>query len=87
MLFEESNDLLQVVELPNSQLQSCVVVDHDGACSEELLQSLEGGSVSFVLNDPKFWQYLPAGRHLWLSVDGDTETAFAFRETNHPIRC
>ena len=87
MLLEESDDLSQVRQLSNSQLPPCVVIDHDVSCSEESLQLFKGGLVAFVLDYPEFWQDLPAGRHPWLLVDGDTETAFAFRETNHPIRC
>ena len=85
VLLEESDDLHQVGKPPYSQLHPSVVVYHDGSCSEELLYSLEGGFVAFVLNDSEFWQNLPAGRHLWLLVYGDTETAFTFRETNHPV--
>ena len=86
MLLEDSDDLLQVGQLSDSQLPSCVVIDYDGSCSEESLKFLEGGLVAYVLDNPEFWQNLPAGWHLWLFVDGDTEATFTFRETNHPIR-
>ena len=85
MILKESRGPLQVCQLSDSKLESCVVVDHDVSCSEELLQPFQGGYVAFVLYDPEFWQNLPAGRHFWLSVDGDTETTFTFRETNHPL--
>ena len=61
VVLEELDDLLQVFELPDSQFHPRVVVHDHGSCSEELLQSVQGGSVAFVLNNPEFWQDLPAG--------------------------
>jgi len=59
LFLEEADDLPQVIELANSKFQPCVVVDHDLACSEELLQPFEDCFVALVLDDSEFWQNLP----------------------------
>ena len=87
MLIKERNDdIVQVIQSPNSICHPLRVVPSNHAAPEELLECVEQLDIAFVLYNGEFREYLKSGSHLWMPVDGDEETAFAVHESDNPLR-
>src|SRR5205823_5945866 len=86
MLFEEIDDLCQVLHPTNPQFHSIAVIHNDRSAAKIRLHFLEDSFISSVLYDPELGQDLPARLHSRLAVDTDVEATFAIDEPDDPLR-
>ena len=87
MLFKERNYLLiQVIQSLHSIRHSLRVVSSNHAAPKKLLERVKQLDVSLVLHNCELGKDLKTGRHVWMSIDSDEETAFAVDKTDDPLR-
>ena len=85
MIDKELTDLLQSVELANSQTKPVSMVAPDNSSTKETFERLKYLCVTFMLNDHKFRQHLIADGHFVVLLEANMKAAFRIDESDDPV--
>jgi hypothetical protein len=84
MLIEKLNKLVQLIELPDTQLVTIAVILPYDSDIQFFLDPLKHRDITHVLYKTEFWKNLISERHLRELIDSDMETSFAINKSCDP---